>query len=87
VTATGHRDTAASRRASDRTAPIGGADVGRPGCSPEASSAADAPVDGGPSDRLKPRATAQPPGETGGPAGPEPTRYGDWEKGGRCFDF
>ncbi len=19
--------------------------------------------------------------------GPEPTRYGDWEKGGRCIDF
>ena len=26
-------------------------------------------------------------GETGGPAGPEPTRYGDWEVGGRCTDF
>lgn len=25
--------------------------------------------------------------EHGGPAGPEPTRYGDWEKGGRCIDF
>ncbi len=25
--------------------------------------------------------------ETGGPAGPEPTRYGDWEVGGRCSDF
>lgn len=25
--------------------------------------------------------------ETGGPKGPEPTRYGDWEKGGRCTDF
>lgn len=25
--------------------------------------------------------------EIGGPRGPEPTRYGDWEKGGRCFDF
>ena len=31
--------------------------------------------------------TRQPPGEIGGPKGPEPTRYGDWEKGGRCFDF
>ncbi len=29
----------------------------------------------------------QPTGEHGGPKGPEPTRYGDWEKGGRCFDF
>jgi hypothetical protein len=25
--------------------------------------------------------------ETGGPTGPEPTRYGDWEKNGRCIDF
>lgn len=27
------------------------------------------------------------PGETGGPKGPEPTRYGDWERKGRCIDF
>jgi hypothetical protein len=27
------------------------------------------------------------PREIGGPAGPEPTRFGDWEKGGRCIDF
>ena len=27
------------------------------------------------------------PKEQGGPKGPEPTRYGDWEKGGRCSDF
>ncbi|KAL3650551.1 hypothetical protein CASFOL_006954 [Castilleja foliolosa] len=26
-------------------------------------------------------------GEYGGPRGPEPTRYGDWEKNGRCSDF
>jgi hypothetical protein len=25
--------------------------------------------------------------EIGGPPGPEPTRYGDWEKNGRCIDF
>ena len=25
--------------------------------------------------------------EIGGPKGPEPTRYGDWEKAGRCSDF
>ena len=25
--------------------------------------------------------------EIGGPKGPEPTRYGDWEKKGRCSDF
>ncbi|MCB2011759.1 MAG: DUF1674 domain-containing protein [Geminicoccaceae bacterium] len=29
----------------------------------------------------------QPTGERNGPGGPEPTRFGDWEKGGRCFDF
>jgi len=28
-----------------------------------------------------------PPKEIGGPPGPEPTRYGDWEKDGRCIDF
>jgi hypothetical protein len=27
------------------------------------------------------------PREIGGPKGPEPTRYGDWEVGGRCSDF
>jgi len=25
--------------------------------------------------------------EYGGQKGPEPTRYGDWEKNGRCSDF
>ena len=25
--------------------------------------------------------------EIGGREGPEPTRYGDWEKNGRCIDF
>ena len=25
--------------------------------------------------------------EKGGPAGPEPTRYGDWERNGRAVDF
>ena len=27
------------------------------------------------------------PREIGGPKGPEPTRYGDWEVAGRCIDF
>lgn len=26
-------------------------------------------------------------GEIGGPKGPEPTRYGDWERKGRVTDF
>lgn len=25
--------------------------------------------------------------EFGGPEGPEPTRFGDWERNGRCVDF
>lgn len=25
--------------------------------------------------------------ESGGPKGPDPTRYGDWEIGGKCVDF
>jgi hypothetical protein len=28
-----------------------------------------------------------PAGEVGGPSGPEPTRYGDWEKKGLASDF
>jgi hypothetical protein len=27
------------------------------------------------------------PVEIGGRDGPEPTRFGDWEKAGRCIDF
>lgn len=30
---------------------------------------------------------ARPEVEHGGPAGPEPTRYGDWERKGRVSDF
>lgn len=32
-------------------------------------------------------APAQRPKEIGGPEGPEPTRYGDWERKGICVDF
>ena len=31
--------------------------------------------------------TSERPREIGGRKGPDPTRYGDWEKGGRCIDF
>jgi hypothetical protein len=34
----------------------------------------------GPAERAPPR-------EVGGRGGPEPTRFGDWEKSGRCIDF
>lgn len=32
-------------------------------------------------------ASAARPKEIGGPKGPEPTRYGDWERNGKCVDF
>jgi hypothetical protein len=36
---------------------------------------------------VKPTERPPLPREIGGPKGPEPTRYGDWEVGGRCTDF
>jgi hypothetical protein len=39
-------------------------------------------------ERRKKAATEQPlPKELGGRDGPEPVRYGDWEKGGLAIDF
>ncbi|MEP6634937.1 MAG: DUF1674 domain-containing protein [Luteimonas sp.] len=44
-----------------------------------------------PSDSAKPRCGEAPEVQTakeiGGREGPDPTRYGDWEKNGRCIDF
>ncbi len=34
-----------------------------------------------------PTGNAGKPKEIGGPSGPEPTRYGDWERNGICVDF
>ena len=45
---------------------------------------APSPADGEREAAPKP---APPPREIGGPKGPEPTRYGDWERNGRCTDF
>jgi hypothetical protein len=36
---------------------------------------------------IRQRSDALPPKEVGGRGGLEPTRYGDWEKNGRCVDF
>jgi hypothetical protein len=36
---------------------------------------------------VKPKPAVELPKEIGGQKGPEPTRYGDWEKNGRCTDF
>ena len=34
-----------------------------------------------------PESKTDDPIERGGPKGPEPTRFGDWESNGRCTDF
>jgi len=38
-------------------------------------------------ERRAAQSEAAPPTEHGGPRGPEPTRYGDWEKKGLAIDF
>ena len=72
---TSHRLRAASHRAPD----------------PEVSSRGSAPVIGVAEDGDKAAAgqtsEADKPKEIGGPSGPEPTRYGDWERNGICYDF
>lgn len=52
------------------------------------------PADDLPAGDTPPPPVGDPPGgepvrlrEVGGPAGPEPTRYGDWERKGRVSDF
>jgi hypothetical protein len=45
----------------------------------KAPSRHDTPTDDD-DNRAKPR-------EIGGRKGPDPTRFGDWEKAGRCIDF
>ena len=70
---------------------------------PSTAAAADAPVTDAEAAKPAPNAdtpdTAAPdtaatetgakkaPKEIGGREGPDPTRYGDWEKAGRCVDF
>ena len=51
----------------------------------EAQAAVPAASGNGAGDGAQETADAIP--ETGGPAGPEPTRYGDWERKGRAIDF
>jgi hypothetical protein len=51
----------------------------KPETPPEADAPTTAPA---PSD-----APPKLPKEIGGPPGPEPTRYGDWQYKGRCTDF
>lgn len=69
----------------------------RPAATTNSRTEADAPgVNAGPLDEVADNATnkgtgaggaGSPPKEIGGRDGPEPTRFGDWEKAGRCIDF
>ena len=52
--------------------------------SPPATPGDRPPTQAPPADGKAPQEVAK---EIGGPKGPEPTRYGDWEVGGRCTDF
>ena len=45
------------------------------------------PAPRAPVQAAQPQPSQTRPEEIGGPTGPEPTRYGDWERKGRCIDF
>ena len=57
---------------------------GKSGSADGAAGHSDAGPAGGPSTATAPQPASK---EVGGRKGPDPTRYGDWEKGGRCIDF
>jgi hypothetical protein len=61
------------------------ADISRSASGPSPATG-DTPAESG-KPRPSPATGAAPPREIGGPKGPEPTRYGDWEVNGRCSDF
>jgi len=69
-------DLVQSQPASGRTAPPDPGVLPDAGSSPDAGNSAENPA-------TKPAR----PVEIGGPTGPEPTRYGDWERNGRVSDF
>ncbi len=78
------RDARESQRSSHPMTESAGANKDLPPDAPgQARSRDDRP------ERAKrPKATGKAPRpEIGGPQGPEPTRYGDWERNGRCTDF
>jgi len=57
--------------------------------SDQPESCGEAPAAGTDKEEVDKKEDMQPQGrrEVGGSPGPEPTRYGDWEKAGRCIDF
>jgi hypothetical protein len=53
----------------------------------DAEAAKPAPDAGTPDTATSETDAKKAPKEIGGREGPDPTRYGDWEKAGRCVDF
>lgn len=53
----------------------------------DAGAAKPAPDAGTPDTATSETDAKKAPREIGGREGPDPTRYGDWEKAGRCVDF
>lgn len=51
------------------------------------SKTAERPLEPAGDNRQKTDPSEALPKEIGGRDGPEPTRFGDWEKNGRCIDF
>ena len=64
------------------------AKIGSVGQSPRTPASTELPATAPPAAKLSAtETTPKRPKEIGGPTGPEPTRYGDWEHNGRCIDF
>ena len=61
--------------------------IGQSLSSPEPAEAVVPSTEPSPTAASKPEPVPDPAVEFGGRDGPEPTRYGDWEKNGRCIDF
>jgi hypothetical protein len=81
---TARSDASVERTANDAATPQPGTlqpGTLQPGTVPPAVPAAASPTS------VAPIPIEAAPIEIGGPPGPEPTRFGDWEKAGRCIDF
>jgi hypothetical protein len=61
--------------------------IGQSPPSPEPDKATVPIPEPAPTPASRPDTAVDPAVEIGGREGPEPTRYGDWEKNGRCIDF
>jgi len=67
--------------------PQGGAKLAQPGPKKPLTPAAERALAEAAERRARQQAEAAKVKEVGGPSGPEPTRYGDWEKKGLTSDF